>query len=207
MFVADFIGSPPMNFLPFQAPLAPRRRAQSASTARAIAMPAAARGSRRGRPRRSACGPSMCRFDDGSALRGEVFGAEYLGTTQIVTRRRPSAARSRRGSPPTIAVRAGETVGLAFRPEQLSLFDKASGRAIRTGAARGRPPWLRSRSTASASASATSRPSTTCRSPSATASSSSCSARPAPARRRRCASSPAWSGPTPARVAHRRRAT
>jgi len=42
--------------------------------------------------------------------------------------------------PSTVPVRAGETVGLAFRPEKLSVFDKKSGRAIRSalhGAAHG----------------------------------------------------------------------
>jgi multiple sugar transport system ATP-binding protein len=34
--------------------------------------------------------------------------------------------------PAHIAVKAGETVGLAFKPAKLSLFHAASGRAIRT---------------------------------------------------------------------------
>ncbi len=85
MFVADFIGSPPMNFLPFR-----RRRSQRG-----------ARESRLGERRRSPCRacartsrrgelalgvrPEHIRFDDASRLRGAVYGAEYLGTTQIVT--------------------------------------------------------------------------------------------------------------------------
>ena len=86
--------------------------------------------------------PEHIRFDDASPLRGSVFGAEYLGTTQIVTvttEHGPVKARL----PASMPVRPGETVGLAFRGERLSLFDKASGRAhphraLRTTA--GAPP-------------------------------------------------------------------
>jgi multiple sugar transport system ATP-binding protein len=35
-------------------------------------------------------------------------------------------------SPASVAFRIGENVGLDFRPDTLSIFDKASGRAIRT---------------------------------------------------------------------------
>jgi multiple sugar transport system ATP-binding protein len=34
--------------------------------------------------------------------------------------------------PAATPVRAGETIGMVFRGERLSLFDKVSGRAIRT---------------------------------------------------------------------------
>jgi len=64
-------------------------------------------------------------------VRGEVYGAEYLGTTQIVTvTTRYGALKAR--SPASIHFRTGESVGLDFRPDTLSIFDKASGRAIRT---------------------------------------------------------------------------
>jgi multiple sugar transport system ATP-binding protein len=35
-------------------------------------------------------------------------------------------------SPASMRFRTGESVGLDFRPDTLSIFDKASGRAIRT---------------------------------------------------------------------------
>jgi multiple sugar transport system ATP-binding protein len=129
MFVADFIGSPPMNFLPVHA-----RLAKGAKTLRVngatIAVPEIhedlaetelALGVR----------PEHIRFDDSSALRGSVFGAEYLGTTQIVTvttEHGPLKARL----PANVRVADGDTVGLAFSGERLSLFEKASGRAIAT---------------------------------------------------------------------------
>jgi multiple sugar transport system ATP-binding protein len=39
--------------------------------------------------------------------------------------------------PADVNVRIGDRVGLAFRPEKLSLFDKASGRAISTALTQG----------------------------------------------------------------------
>ena len=80
--------------------------------------------------------PEHIRFDDASTLRGSVFGAEYLGTTQIVTvttEHGPLKARL----PATARVASGDTVGLSFRDERLSLFEKASGRAILTALSAG----------------------------------------------------------------------
>ena len=57
--------------------------------------------------------PEHVRFADAAGLRGRVFGAEYLGTTQIVTVTTASGqikARLPSGKP----VRIGETVGLAL---------------------------------------------------------------------------------------------
>jgi multiple sugar transport system ATP-binding protein len=69
-----------------------------------------------------------------------VFGAEYLGTTQIVT---VDTAYGRVAArlPSSLPIQVGEDVGLAFRSERLALFDATSGSAIRTanlgGAAHG----------------------------------------------------------------------
>ena len=82
MFVADFIGSPPMSFLRFEGAVragertvringatldVPQQREEAAASSR------------------SDCGPSMSVSPTTVRLRGRVFGAEYLGTTQIVT--------------------------------------------------------------------------------------------------------------------------
>ncbi len=138
MFVADFIGSPPMNFLAFHSGLQ-KGTTEVRVNGAALAVPAV------GEDRPDAelalgVRPEHVRFNDASKLRGRVFGAEYLGTTQIVTVDTEHGQVKAR-LPADIAVSPGETVGLAFRAERLSLFDKASGRAIRTalteGAARG----------------------------------------------------------------------
>jgi multiple sugar transport system ATP-binding protein len=135
MFVADFIGSPPMNLLDFRSALAPGATTVRVNGAE-IAVPAV----REGRAEADlALGvrPEHVSFSDASRLRGTVFGTEYLGTTQIVTVNTGHGqvkARLRADIP----VRDGETVGLVLRPERLSLFDKASGKAIRSALHEGR---------------------------------------------------------------------
>lgn len=135
MFVADFIGSPPMNFLPFRSGL--RSGAVSVRVNGAeIAVPKLAEDMAE---TELALGvrPEHIRFDDHSRLRGTVFGAEYLGTTQIVTvttEHGPVKARL----PADVPARPGEIVGLSLRPERLSIFDRGSGRALRTALNEGR---------------------------------------------------------------------
>ena len=129
LFVADFIGSPPMNFLPFRGNLQTGAQAIRLGE-REVAIPAA----------REALAesdlvlgvrPEHVRFTDRGMVRGEVYGSEYLGTTQIVTvTTRYGVLKAR--SPANIVFRTGENVGLDFRPDTLSIFDKESGRAIRT---------------------------------------------------------------------------
>jgi len=73
--------------------------------------------------------PENVSFADSAGLRGEVIGAEYLGTTQIVT------VTTRNGQikarlPSSNAVRVGENVGLALRSDKLSLFDAVGGQAL-----------------------------------------------------------------------------
>ena len=128
MFVAGFIGSPPMNFLAFHTSL---RRGDEAividgDQVRVPALhedpsPGLVLGVR----------PEHVSFSDHSRIRGTVFGVEYLGTTQIVTVNTTRGALKARLSS-TVRLRPGENVGLIFRPDTLSLFDQESGRAIRT---------------------------------------------------------------------------
>jgi len=127
MFVADFIGSPPMNFLPVRSGLSKGTKSLRVNGA-IVAVPEI----REERPEAElALGvrPEHIRFDDSSKLRGSVFGTEYLGTTQIVTIATEHGQLKAR-LPASMPVTSGETVGLTFRSERLSLFDKASGRAI-----------------------------------------------------------------------------
>ena len=64
-------------------------------------------------------------------MRGRIFGAEYLGTTQIVTVE-TGHGRIKARLPSRVQVQVGETVGLTFQSERLSLFDALTGSAIRT---------------------------------------------------------------------------
>ncbi len=128
MFVADFVGSPPMNFLRFSSALAPGDEAIRLNGA-AVPIPRVSEG-RAESPLALGVRPEHIRLADSSNLRARVFGAEYLGTTQIVTLdTEHGQVKARR--PADAVARAGETVGLTFRTPQLSLFDAVTGRAIR----------------------------------------------------------------------------
>ena len=129
MFVADFIGSPPMNFLYFHGGMA-RGSGEARLGDAVVQMPVLHEDVA---PRDLALGvrPEHISFDDASALRGSVYGSEYLGTTQIVTVNTPfGQVKARTKS--TGQVRPGEKVGLRFASRRLSLFDKESGRAVRS---------------------------------------------------------------------------
>ena len=129
LFVADFIGSPPMNFMPVRGSLQAGAQAIRLGD-RDVTVPAA----REVLPDGDlvlGVRPEHVRFSDRGVVRGEVYGSEYLGTTQIVTvTTRYGALKAR--SPASVSFRTGENVGLDFRPDTLSIFDKTSGRAVRT---------------------------------------------------------------------------
>jgi len=76
--------------------------------------------------------PEHVSFADSSTLRAEVLGSEYLGTAQIVTCTTADGSTVRAKLAPDLAVRRGEHVGLALKSDAVSLFDKASGRALRS---------------------------------------------------------------------------
>mgnify|MGYP005847190021 CR=1 FL=1 len=128
MFVAGFIGSPPMNMLRFCGQIAAGDEAVTLHQQR-IGVPA----SRVPFEGDMALGvrPEHVRLTDGGALRARVLATEYLGTTQIVTlETRDGVVKAR--LPSDRVVRAGETVGLDFDARAITLFDAASGRALRS---------------------------------------------------------------------------
>jgi multiple sugar transport system ATP-binding protein len=129
MFVADFIGSPPMNFLHFEAGLVAGDQAIKLPNA-VIAVPKILAAKAPG-PLVLGVRPEHIRFADTGPVRGRVFGAEYLGTTQIVTVDTEQGQIKAR-LPSSLSVRIGEIVGLNFRSDWLSLFDAQTGAAIRT---------------------------------------------------------------------------
>src|ERR1700732_1036919 len=127
MFVADFIGAPPMSFLGVQTSLRRGDRRISIDGV-VVEMPEVFEDRAEGQ---FALGvrPENVSFADASRLGGRVVGAEYLGTIQIVTGDTASGPVKSR-LPSNKAVEVGETVGLALRPDRLSLFDAASGQAL-----------------------------------------------------------------------------
>ena len=130
VFVADFIGAPAMNFLPFDAALDSGADAVQIGAAR-IEVPALREDIS---ARALLCGvrPEHVRLDDASALRAEVLGTEYLGTCRVVTLRSAQGATLRAKVDVASAAQRGDHVGLAVDARAVSLFDQASGRALRT---------------------------------------------------------------------------
>ena len=129
LFVADFIGSPPMNFLGFGGGLAKGAKEIVVQGAK-VAVPEVREDIA---PADMALGirPEHIRFDDASKLRGAIYGTEYLGTTQIVAVETADGIIKAR-VPAEIRLNAGDHVGLALNSARLSLFDKGSGRAVKT---------------------------------------------------------------------------
>jgi multiple sugar transport system ATP-binding protein len=127
MFVADFIGSPPMSFLDVYTALRRGDRAVTIDGA-SVEMPELFEERAEGK---FSVGvrPENVSFADSSQLRGQVIGTEYLGTTQIVTVT-TAGGRVKARLPSGKAPQAGETVGLKLRADKLSLFDAVSGEAL-----------------------------------------------------------------------------
>ncbi|MEM8822455.1 MAG: ABC transporter ATP-binding protein [Pseudomonadota bacterium] len=128
MFVADFIGSPSMNFLKFHGQIGTGSK-DVAIYDNTIAIPQ----SREPFEGDMAFGvrPEHIELSDASPFRAEVLATEYLGTTQIVTLNTAGGEAKARISAQQPA-KAGETVGLKFNPKTITLFDRQSGRALRS---------------------------------------------------------------------------
>jgi len=133
MFVADFIGSPPMNFLHFNGTLAKGDR-QVSFGGQVFDIP---------QQRQFASGdlvfgvrPEHVSLDDSSAYKGEVMAIEYLGTTQIITIETLNGILKSRIAAADM-VEIGQTVGLAFNPRSITIFSKSTGAALLSDANEG----------------------------------------------------------------------
>ena len=128
MFVADFIGSPSMNFLPFDGKVAP-----GATNVQLHDFKANVPEQRVGSDGSMIFGvrPENIALNDSSSYRAKVLATEYLGTTQVITLDSPNGelkARINSAQP----VKTGERVGLDFKSETVTLFDKDTGAALRS---------------------------------------------------------------------------
>ena len=130
VFVADFMGSPSMNFIPFEAALARGDTSVTIGSAR-LGLPAVSEAVP-AKPLLYGVRPEHVGLAADSAFRAEVLGTEYLGTCQIVTlaAAQGSILRARLGI--KTSLRRGDRVGLAFDAAQISLFDQVTGRSICT---------------------------------------------------------------------------
>ena len=131
MFVADFIGSPPMNFLRFEGGFRPGDRSVNLGGT-AFATPELLEEAG-GRKLALGVRPEHVVISDDGAYRGRIEAVEYLGTTQIITLSTGHGVVKAR-TPSDRPARVGETVGLGFTPSTLALFDAGTGRAFRTAA-------------------------------------------------------------------------
>ena len=128
MFVADFIGSPSMNFLPFHGKVGDGATEVAMQNAN-FAIP---------KTREPFEGdlsfgvrPEHIKLSVAAPFRAEVLASEYLGTTQIVTLQTAGGEVKARTSAQQPA-KTGDTVGLEFNPATVTLFDRQSGRALRS---------------------------------------------------------------------------
>lgn len=128
VFVADFLGSPPMNFIPFEAELAAGATSAALDGAR-LSFPAL-RAPGSSRQLLYGVRPEHVHLDPAAGFRAEVLGAEYLGSCQIVTVAARAGGVLRLRADVGVAVGRGDPVGLHFDAECVTLFDRASGRAL-----------------------------------------------------------------------------
>ena len=129
LFVARFIGSPSMNFLSAEGALpsgADRVRVKGSeirvpTLREPLEASEAVLGIR----------PEHVAIADDGALRGSVFGVEYMGTRQLITVD-TEAGRLKIRAPNTVKVNDGEAVGLTFDARSLVLFDAVSEAAVQS---------------------------------------------------------------------------
>ncbi len=127
-FVAQFIGSPAMNFLDFDGSVAAGESGLVIGESN-IRIPKALE-SAKGKMSLGVR-PEHIRFSDKSDYPGRVVAAEYLGTTQIVTIETPNGVIKARIAS-TQSVGAGETIGLEFDARTLTVFSGDSGQALKS---------------------------------------------------------------------------
>ncbi len=129
MFVADFMGSPSMNFLHFNGPITSDNSSltlgdqlfEVPSVLEDVPNGAKALGVR----------PEHLLLNDHSKLRARVYGSEYLGTNQIITLESDFGILKAR-LPSNQQTRIGDNVGLDFVASELSLFNADTGHAYTT---------------------------------------------------------------------------
>ena len=130
VFVADFMGSPAMNFIPFEAGL--EKGATVATIGGATVGLPALREAVVMRQLLYGVRPEHVSLDPNSSLRAEVLGTEYLGPCLVVTVNGATGRTLRAKVDVNLSVRRGDHVGLSFDASQVTLFDQLTGKAIHT---------------------------------------------------------------------------
>ncbi len=128
-FVAQFIGSPPMNFLEFNGAVGANAEQVEFAEAK-FAIPKHRDGAKGALT--FGIRPEHIALDDSAPYRGVVLAVEYLGTTQIVTLDTPNGTIKARATS-NDAVRIGQRTGLRFDPRTISIFG-ADGHVLKSAA-------------------------------------------------------------------------
>ena len=126
MFVANFLGSPSMNFLRFEGMLGTHKSSVEMHGID-FKIPTALEGAKS----KLALGvrPEHITFSDKAPYKGEVIATEYLGTTQIVTLSTPNGNLKARVDSAK-SIRLGENIGLNFDPRTITIFNAETGKAL-----------------------------------------------------------------------------
>lgn len=128
LFVADFIGSPSMNFLNFKGEVC-KGQSQVYLDHHRVGIPQ----QYEDKNGKLVLGvrPEHIAFSDSGTMRAQIQALEYLGTTQIVVMKSDFGELKARVDS-SLGVRVGEIVGLEFNSKTVTLFDQVNGRAIRS---------------------------------------------------------------------------
>jgi multiple sugar transport system ATP-binding protein len=132
-FVAEFIGSPPMNFLKFHGMVGKGMSKVTLADAE-FALPGILEGAKGALT--FGVRPEHIQLSDSAPYRGRITATEYLGTTQMVSITTPNGALKARIASHE-PIRVGQTVGLLFDPRNITLFSDETGRALLSEGNRG----------------------------------------------------------------------
>jgi multiple sugar transport system ATP-binding protein len=130
VFVADFMGSPSMNFMPTHTALA--RGATHINMGPVVVQMPAVCDEVSQRALLYGVRPEHIRLSSDAPLRAEVLGVEYLGNCQIITLNTALNCVVRAKVDVNIKAVRGDQVGLDLDHSEMTLFDQTSGRALRT---------------------------------------------------------------------------
>lgn len=128
LFVADFIGSPSMNFLNFKGDVVSGQDVANLGQHR-ISVPQQLED--KSGDLVLGVRPEHISLNDSGPFRAEVQALEYLGTTQIVVMKSEFGELKARVDS-AMSVDVGDNVGLEFNSSTVTLFDQSNGFAIRS---------------------------------------------------------------------------
>lgn len=129
VFVAEFIGSPSINFLSFEGTY-PTGTTQVALNGTNVAIPQTQENMPPGEYLLGAR-PEHITLSDSEGLAGSVFGVEYMGARKLVTVD-TNFGRIRIMAPDSSSVAIDDNVRLQFNTKSLIVFDRKSGKALQS---------------------------------------------------------------------------